>query len=49
MDTNINDDETYINFLGNISVINNCNNIKNINNKNSTHWIRDSGTGINLI
>ena len=44
----MNDDETYINFLGNISVINNFNHIKNINNENSTHWIIDSGTGINL-
>jgi len=44
----MNDDKTFINFLGNISVINNCNHIKNINNKNSTHWIIDSGKGINL-
>ena len=45
--TQIND--VYINFTGNISVLQNnikCNNLKT-NNKYTT-WIIDSGTGLNL-
>jgi len=41
-------DEVYINFTGNISVIQNCNNTTIKNNTNSTHWIIDSVTDINL-
>ena len=44
---NENENEVYIDFTGNISVIQNCN-YTTINNNNSTHWIIDSGTGIIL-
>ena len=45
---NENEDEVYIDFTGSISVIQNCNYTTINNNNNSTHWIIDSGTGINL-
>jgi len=38
----------YIDFTGNISLIQNCNTTEINNNNNSTHLINDSGTGINL-
>jgi len=38
----------YIDFTGNISVIQNCNNTNIKNDINFTYWIIDSGTGINL-
>jgi len=41
-------DETYINFTGSISVIENCNNTNFKKENKYTHWIIDSGTGINL-
>jgi len=37
-----------IDFTGNISVIQNFNDTIIKNNTNSTYWIIDSGTGINL-
>jgi len=43
-----NEDEVYIDYTVNISVIQNCNNTTIKNNTNSTHWIIDGGTGINL-
>ena len=42
------EDEVYINFTGNISVIQNCSNTTIKNYINSTYWIIDSGTGINI-
>ena len=43
-----NEDEVYIDYTVNISVIQNCNNTTIKNNTNSTHWIIDSGPDINL-
>jgi len=45
---NKNKNEVYIDFTGNILIIQNCNYTTINNNNNSTHWIIDSGTGINL-
>ena len=43
-----NEDEIYIDFTGNILIIQNCNSTATKNNTNFIHWIIDSGTGINL-
>jgi len=45
---NENEDEVYFDFTGNILVIQNCNYTTINNNNNSTHWMINSSTGINL-